>query len=213
MTDSTSATWQEKLQQQLREQRPFSFLSDTELTQWIGGSKRVRYEPGDRLLRPDEFFAGILLILEGDVRMISSGDEQEGLFTLEKRGPGQLVGWVSLLRGEPTEFIQASTNVIALKLAGKDFISFVQNNADFANHFFRLTNSQEAYSIASAALELKPKHEADWQKGLIQQARRGKTFSIKANESLETLPELPSDWAWHMSTPEVPGIPVGTQSR
>ena len=37
----------------------FSFLSDTELTEWIVGSKRVRYEPGDRLLRPDEFFAGI----------------------------------------------------------------------------------------------------------------------------------------------------------
>ena len=186
MTDSTSATWQEKLQRQLREQRPFSFLSDTELTQWIGGSKRVRYEPGDRLLRPDEFFAGILLILEGDVRMISSGDEQEGLFSLEKRGPGQLLGWSESFEREPTEFIQASTNVIALQL-GKEFIDFLRNNIEFANYFYNLTNSQEAYSVALATQELKSKNERDWRKGLIQQARQARTFSLKANEQVKTL--------------------------
>ena len=34
---------------------------------------------------------------------------REGAFTLDKRGPGQLIGWASLMRGESTEFVHAST--------------------------------------------------------------------------------------------------------
>ena len=63
------------------------------------------------------------------------GDESEGSFTLDKRGPGQLIGWASLLRGAPTEFVQASTEVIALILPGKYFIEMIQEVQSFAKYF------------------------------------------------------------------------------
>ena len=77
-------------------------------------AKRLRYSPGDRLIRPDEINPEILLILEGTVRLIAIGDEQEGSFTLDKRGAGQLIGWASLMRASPTESVIASTDVVAL---------------------------------------------------------------------------------------------------
>ena len=83
--------------------------------------ERLRYGPGDRLIRPDEIRSEIHLVLKGQVRLIGIGNEQEGPFTLDKRGPGDLVGWTSLLR-ESTEFVQASTDVVTLSLPAQTFV-------------------------------------------------------------------------------------------
>ena len=82
---------------QLREQKPFSLLPKEVFDTWIQNSRRVRYKPGEQL-QPDELHPGLILVLKGDVRLIAFGDEQEGPFSLDKRGPGQLLGWASLLR-------------------------------------------------------------------------------------------------------------------
>ena len=88
---------------------------------------------------------GLILVLKGDVRLIAFGDEKEGPFSLDKRGPGQLLGWASLLRGVPSEFVQASTEVIALFLPGNDFIQFIHDVDDFASYFRNLTNIQNIW--------------------------------------------------------------------
>ena len=56
----------------------------------------------------------------------------------------------SLLRGAPTEFVQASSEVVALALPGNIFIRFIQEVPAFAIHFFNLTNQQEAYAVAGS---------------------------------------------------------------
>ena len=37
--------------------------------------------------------------------MLINDETGDGIFTLDKRGPGQILGWTNLLRGEATEFI------------------------------------------------------------------------------------------------------------
>ena len=92
---------------------------------------------GDQLIRPDELYSDTILVLKGDVRLIAFGDESEGPFSLGKEG--QASYWLaSLLRGESTEFVQASTEVIALVLPGKDFIDFIVEVPAFADYFHSL---------------------------------------------------------------------------
>ena len=88
----------------------------SDLIAWVESAERLRYSPGERLTRPDEINSSVFLVLTGSVRLIAVGDVREGQFTLDKRGPGQLIGWTSLLRGAPTEYVQASTDVVALSL-------------------------------------------------------------------------------------------------
>ena len=104
LATSSTTNWQNELETQLGAQRPFSLLPPERFRGWIQNSKRVRFETGDQLIRPDELYSDTILVLKGDVRLIAFGDESEGPFSLGKRGPGQLLGWASLLRGESTEF-------------------------------------------------------------------------------------------------------------
>lgn len=173
-------------------------------------AERLRYSPGERLIRPDEINAGVLLILKGSVRLIAIGDEREGPFTLDKRGPGQLIGWTSLLRGSPTEFVQASTEVVALSLSAKAFVHFIQEVPAFANHFYNLNNLQETYAIAVAAAELNPKRPSNWRDGLLERMHQARTMSLPMDASLQGLKALTDGYRWHLSTPDVPGVPVGT---
>ena len=89
MTSSSASNWQDGLAQQLGRQLPFSLLPSPDLSAWVQHSRRVRYEPGHQLLRPDELNQDVILVLKGYVRLIAFGDESEGSFTLDKRGPGK----------------------------------------------------------------------------------------------------------------------------
>ena len=66
------------------------------------------------------------------MRLIGYGDER-GAFSSTNEDSGQLIGWVSLLRGASTEVIQASTDVLALMLSGKDFACFARNIRSLQN--------------------------------------------------------------------------------
>jgi ATP-binding cassette subfamily B protein len=210
LTASTDTAWQLSLQQQLAGQPPFSLLAPEQLQAWLSGSRRLRFQPGERLLRPDELSDCLFLVLKGEVRLIVFGDEAEGQLSLDRRGPGQLLGWASLLRAAPSEFVQASTEVVALTLPAANFVAFVQQVPAFAAHFRGLTNPQEAYGVAVAAAELQPRRPAHWREDLLERVRQARTTSLAPEESLAALPALPAGWHWHLSTPDLPDLPVGT---
>ena len=102
---------------------------------------------------------------------------------------------------------------LALMLSGKDFVRFARNIQEFAKYFERLTNIQEAYSVSVKAAELEPKRPAEWRNGLVERGIQAKTYSLSEEEPLKNLPGLPAGWTWHLSTPEVPGISVGTTPK
>ena len=202
--------WQGQLIKQLSNQTPYSLLKEDQLCAWIASSKQLFFKPGQKIIRPDELPQSLFLILKGEIRLIALGDESEGAFTIGKKGPGQLIGWAGLLRGKSTEFIQASTEVIAVALSGIEFIDNVQNNDDFANYFGALTNVHESYCVATAAAELQPKKPAGWRKDLNSRILNAKVHSFLSSEPLSNLPQLPEDWSWFLSTPNVQDLPVGT---
>ena len=114
------------------------------------------------------------------------------------------------MRGAPTEFVQASTDVIVLSLPAVNFVRFIQQIPEFANYFYNLSNLQEAYKVAIAAAELQPLKSTNWRNGLVERVRKARTISFAKEKSLRELEKLPSGWNWYLSTPDVPGVPVGT---
>ena len=207
---STTPDWRARLNEQLASQPPFSSLISSELNDWLAVGECLQYSPGERLLRPDELNSNILLVLEGTIRLIALSDEREGPFTLDKRGPGQLIGWTSLLRGAPTESVQASTEVIALALPAEIFIQFIIKNQAFADYFARLSNQQEAFTVALAAAELQAKRPENWRDDLIDRTKQVITVNLNKKDTLRELTTIPDGWDWYLSTPDVPGMPVGS---
>ena len=66
-------------------------------------------------------------------------------------------GWASLLRAAPTEFVQASTEVVA-PYSCRHLVELLLQHPAFANHFYTYL---QAYVVAAAAAELMPKRPAN----------------------------------------------------
>ena len=67
--------------------------------------------------------------------------------------------------------------------------------------------------VEEAAAELQPPRPKDWRYDLVERTKRAKTHSLTSDDSIKTLPKIPNDWSWHLSTPDVPGIQIGTQLK
>ena len=94
---------------------------------------------GSRLLRPDELPGEVLLLIKGEVRLLVKNGSDES--TLCKRGAGQLLGWSSLIRAEPCEWVQASTDVEFIAFPGDLWVKLIRQESDFASYFYNLPGS------------------------------------------------------------------------
>ena len=198
-----------ELKKQIEKNPPFSLLKDESLDIWIKESKLIRFKPGERIIEHDEINRFIYIIVKGSVRLIMNDETGDGLFTLDKRGSGQIIGWTNLLRGEPTEFVQASTDTVALALTSKLFIEYYKLNSDFARYFEELNNIQEAYIVARRAAENEAERPKGWEEELKERIKQAKTLSLQSGEELQRLSTLPEGWNWHLSTSRVMGKQVG----
>ena len=95
----------------LRVKQPFCELSDDGFKLLEESGKIKYFEIGEKIIRHDEFPPNIYLLLKGEIRLLAESLEDKGLITIEKKGVGQLFGWISLLRGETCE--TPTRNVLA----------------------------------------------------------------------------------------------------
>ncbi len=210
MTSSKQSTWLESLRPQLAKQQPFSLLTEDQLSDLLSTAKLRKFTPGQRIIRPAEFSDSLFLVIKGTVRLIVIGNESEGQITLGKRGSGQLLGWSSLLRGKSCEFVQASTETYVFSLSAKTFLELIFSVKEFADYYSSLASPQESYEVLVASGELQPKRSAGWRQGLINRVNQVKVVSVQPGDSLSVLPKIPANWQWIVSTPDIPGNPVGT---
>ncbi|WP_411869775.1 peptidase domain-containing ABC transporter [Vulcanococcus limneticus] len=73
------------------------------------GWDRRRYRLGQVVLLPDQLPDGVSWIQRGQLRSLGPDPTRQGLRTLDRHGPGDLVGWVSLLLARPCEHVRVSS--------------------------------------------------------------------------------------------------------
>jgi HlyB family type I secretion system ABC transporter len=204
---ASSTQPQEKLLAQLARQKPLCLLPPAAAEALLAASQLRRFAIGSRLLRSDELPAEVLLILSGEVRLLVSraGD----ITTRCKRGSGQLLGWSSILRAEPCELVQASSEVLVLAFAAEVFVEMVREHNAFAAFFGELPGLQEAYAVAVAAAALHPRLSVGWEGDLPARSQSSHGYNLPAGQ-----PFAPPDGEsglldWFLSSAGVPGHPVG----
>ncbi|QPN59089.1 peptidase domain-containing ABC transporter [Synechococcus sp. CBW1002] len=87
------------------------------------------YPTGRFLLRCDQLAPHVLLLRHGQVRLLAH-DPLEGSFTLERLGPGALLGWASLLRAEPCETVIAMEPCQVVAIPAARFLDLHRNSPD-----------------------------------------------------------------------------------
>lgn len=199
-----------KIHAQIARQLPFSLLDRTQLESWLEESELVKYNVGQRILRPDELNSYIYLVIKGTIRLVGSHPSENSTISLGTRGPGQLFGWISLLRSKPTENIIASTNTLLLALPSSSFISLLYENQEFLDHFSRLPNTHESHEVVVASASTHAQRKSGWQDEISYRCSQAKVCSVYDLNNLTQLEQLPKHWRWLVSTDGISGFEPGT---
>ncbi|MDM7951870.1 MAG: peptidase domain-containing ABC transporter [Cyanobium sp. CZS 25K] len=93
---------------------PFDDLSPSGRERLLTGSRPCRFDVGQELSHSGSIGDRVLVLLEGDARLLGERDGRP--FTLERLGPGAIVGLVSLLRAEGIEPVSAASDLLAVAI-------------------------------------------------------------------------------------------------
>jgi hypothetical protein len=200
----------DRYRQQVAAQAPFALVPEPQRTAWLDRCTLVRFNPGQYLLRPDELPESVFLVLQGQVRLLVNDPRDGKPITLEKRGPGQLLGWTSLLRAGACDWVSASEPVVAMALPAQGFVEAVQACEPFEAHFAHLPGAQEAHRVAVAAAALQPRRPAGWEEEIVTRVGQAWAYGLEPGQPFKPPAEAPLGLIWHLSSEGVPGWPVGT---
>ena len=180
--------------------KPFNRLSQVDQAQTASLLKPLVLKPGARLHGFDELPPGILILVEGQLRLLDQ-DQRGETFTLELLSPGSIAGWLPLLRGDSGQVLAASMVSKGWLLPAAAFLELASRHQELRD-FFKDGGLPERYAVLSAS------KIADLPRGRLLRdwaANADATPSITLLGEQEAVPE----GNWLLSTGCVAGHEVG----
>ena len=113
----------------LLEHPAFCGISDASVSRLERECSVLRFDLGGQLSEPNEIPARILVILQGQARLV--GRHNGRLTTVGKFGPGSVIGAASLLAGSPCEDVIAADEVIACGISDELWRELYSSEASF----------------------------------------------------------------------------------
>ena len=205
-----SSSTENELFEYFASKSPFSSIPSDALRFLVSNSTFRKFDPGQRILRPDEVNPYIYIVVEGDVRVLSHS--QDGSKTLTVQSRDSLHGWISLLRAAPSELVQAKTHTTAIQLSSELFITLYKQNPEFAKYFDSFLCESEISVVYEAIKDSYPKNFADLSLDISTCLEGSKVYTSSSLSELSGLAsdENSSDSLWYMSSYGVKGFPVGS---
>ncbi len=148
---------------------PFNLLGSEWLERYESESELIRYELGARILNPRQMPPGILILVRGEIRLMACLSTQRTI-TLDRRGPGQMIGWSSLLRSEPCELVQASEPCVCVLVPASLALASWKANEQYRQFFDGLSSPSEiAFTLLScfSSFNAPPADEENWLRDAI----------------------------------------------
>ena len=133
--------------------KPFNTISVKAKTEIANVLSIQEFEVGERLCREDELPNYVYLVVKGKVRLLAKSNEDDELITISRRGIGQYIGWVSLLRGEACETVHAIETTTVISIPAESFVQLCLNEKDFLQYFSNTTSIHENWRVLSKFLK------------------------------------------------------------
>ena len=192
----------------IRANSPFALLPESLADAWLSQAKLIRLMPGQQLISRTQLQDRIYLVVRGLMRFLAETDSGEAV-TLELRGPGQFLGWVSLLRGEPCEAVIASEETLVVALPAQGFLEGLSSTPAFAQWFATKANVHESFHVAQVVLAQQAQRPDNWQELLMQQWPKALVVGVDSAQPFQPPTQTEDGYTWHLSTAQVPGVEVG----
>ncbi|MEM8641817.1 MAG: peptidase domain-containing ABC transporter [Cyanobacteria bacterium P01_G01_bin.54] len=138
-----------EIQTFLSQKTPFRVLTPSVLGEVVGQMRPLRYRMGQTLLLKDKLPHQIIILYEGQVRLLGYDPTTKMPATLERLDAGAMIGWMGLLRGIACETAIASTETIGLTIAAEQFLELLDQYPRLAQEFHERTNLSEVFDLLS----------------------------------------------------------------
>ncbi len=198
----------------LAQHPPFNRLPEAARSQLASKLKPLRYRMGQTILLRDKLPSQLVLLYEGQARLLGYDPSTQMPLTLERVEPGALLGWIGLLRNTPCETAIASTEAICLTLDSADFWPLLREQSAIASYFLEHTTPAEIFAllVSQTQLSLPSIHEL---RTLARElAPEARTCSLSPGRLATTASRLAPlqqpGWLWFYSGGgEIPGCSPG----
>jgi len=164
-----------------------------------------RFSTGQPLCLGDLIPSEILWISAGQARLL--GRDQGRLGTIEKLGPGDVVGLASLLRVQACEEVSAAGAVEALALPDALVLQLLQSEPSFAQWCSQQLFTAELTALVQLLVEAHPRQQSGLA-ALLQEARQS---ALLVPPQAEALAALPASLALMAASHNLPDHPLGAR--
>jgi ATP-binding cassette, subfamily B, bacterial HlyB/CyaB len=164
---------------------PFDRLSSGGLERCLQSCTLLRYKMGQAIMVRNNLPSSVSMIYEGQVRLLGEDPRSKKPQSLKLLDPGEVIGWVGLIRAVPCETAIASRETLTLNIPSQDFLTLLNSEPDFANSFgcglvevFELLGA-ELVRRADGLTDLKKLALETWPESQVQTFASGKhTLSL-----------------------------------
>lgn len=197
-----------KIQEFLARISPFDQLSSAALLKLSTHCQLLRYRMGQAIVMREKMPAQVSILYEGQARLLGYEPRQQAPITLKLLQPGEILGWVSLVRGVPCETAIASTETICVTINAPEFYTLMEEEPTLATAFWSRCGLVEVFDLLSAELARRADGQANlkelslkaWSCAIILNLARGK----KIHDQLDI------NRVWFVSGGAQSNQPIGT---
>jgi ATP-binding cassette, subfamily B, bacterial HlyB/CyaB len=187
---------------------PFDRLSSAALVKLSQSCQLLRYRMGQAIVVREKMPAQVAILFQGQARLLGYDPRRPTPITLKLLQPGEIIGWVGLIRGVPCETAIASTEVVCLTLNTADFLAVLDSDPAISDAFRSRCALIEVFDLLGAELERRADGESNlkdvaleaWSNAVVYNLPRGRRMSS----------ELDPSRVWLVSGGALANAPVGT---
>jgi HlyB family type I secretion system ABC transporter len=190
-------------------QTPFDQLSAAALEKLMAKLQPLRYRMGQALLVREKLPTQVIILYEGQARLLGYDPRTNIPVTLQILEPGTVVGWASLVRGIACETVTASTELIGFALSANDFLELLAQEPSFKAAFQDPCALIELFDVLGAQLLQQADGTADLKELATEIYSETKVRVLPAGK--QPISPLDPDWVWLVSSGVIANFPVGSR--
>jgi ATP-binding cassette, subfamily B, bacterial HlyB/CyaB len=187
---------------------PFAQLSSAARFKLSSQCQLLRYRMGQAIIIREKMPPHISILYQGQARLLGHDPRGSAPVTLKLLQPGDVLGWVSVLRGIPCETAIASVESVCLTLSVPDFLRWLDSEPTLAAAFRSRSALVEIFELLGTELARRAEAETNlkdltlqaWSNALILNVPRGQHVSG----------QLDTNRVWFVSGGASANFPVGS---
>lgn len=201
-------TYTTSLQEFLAGIYPFDQLSPSARAKLSSQGQLLRYRMGQPIVIREKMPPHISILFQGQARLLGFDPRGSAPITLKLLQPGEIIGWVSVLRGIPCETAIASIESVCFTLNIPDFLRWLDSEPVLASAFRSRCALVEIFELLGTELARRAETEANLKELALQSLPNTLIMNVAQGKQMSS--QLDTSRVWMVSGGASANVPVGS---